>query len=348
MQKIATTILFAMAAISAMGQLSAVAHFESSYSAKPWGRPLESEDQARHLRGADLSHIAVEVDYAFARGWSAAAELQVEHGLGAVPAIDPIGSRQTNVSIEQMWIRKDFGTAFGLTLGKVGVTIGGLNFADLPDDYLGVYAPIGESAVVPGGWHRYGLMASGELTHWSYEAAVYVPLTSAQYSGMWLAENELNARLGAAARIDNYSIDGLHLGASGFWGQYHPDGAAPLTVGLAAVDADYTRGRLRGRAGAVYGHRRAGGRGANAIGGDIELGVDIMPAKVADNGGELFVFGRYDAFSLPADGARTVRHRLSAGADWFPIPHLVIKAEWAWCRASTIGIAIGYVGHFGR
>lgn len=233
----------------------------------------------------------------------------------------------------------------------MGVTIGGLNYADLPDDYLGVYAPVGEGAIAPGGWHRYGLMASGTLARWSYEVAVYVPLTSAQYSGMWLSDADLNSRLGAAVRLDNYSIDGLHLGASGFWGQYHPDGASPLTVGLAAIDADYSAGRFRGRAGAIYGRRRAAGHGADAIGGDIELGVNVLPLHAAAPAGELYVFGRYDAFSLPAadgGGDRTVRHRLSAGLDWFPIPHLVIKTEWAWCRGNTIGIAIGYVGHFPR
>ncbi len=341
------TLLFALVAVSAAAQIGVTAHFESSYSAKPWGRPLESEDPARHLRGADLSHIAVEVTCGFRHGWCAGAEAQIEHGLGAVPAVDPVDARHTNVTIEQMWLRKSFSDAFGLSLGKVGVTIGGLNYADLPDDYLGVYAPVGESAIAPGGWHRYGLMASGAWKRWSYEAAVYVPLTSAQHSCMWLSDADLNSRLAGAARIDNYSVDGLHMGLSAFWGQYHPDGARPLSVGLAAFDVDYTSGRLRSRAGTIYGRRRADSAGADALGGNIEAGVNIMPAAAASTAGELYLFGRYDGFSLPSGDGRTVRHRVSAGADWIPLPHLVLKLEWAWCRGNTIGIAIGYVAHFG-
>lgn len=338
------TALFALAAFAAAAQLGFTAHIESSYSAKPWGRPLESEDPALHLRGADLSHIAVEAIYEIRSGWSVGAEVQIEHGFGAVPAVDPVGARETNVTIEQLWVRKNFSDVFGLSIGKVGVTIGGLNYADLPDDYLGVYAPVGESAIAPGGWHRLGLMASGAWRRWSYEAAVYLPLTSAQYSGMWLSDADLNSRLGAAARIDNYSIAGLHMGVSAFWGQYHPERERPLSVALAAFDVDYTAGRLRSRAGAIYGHRYAGGNGANAIGGNIEAGVNILPTTTP---GELFLFGRYDAFSTPGTDGRTVRHRAAAGADWFPLPHLVLKLEWAWCRSNTIGIAIGYTANFG-
>jgi hypothetical protein len=173
-------------------------------------------------------------------------------------------------------------------------------------------------------------------------------------------------QLGYAARVDNFSLKGLRVGLSAFYGRamhnsypndLHDTRYADVKgrTFIEAVDFAYKGERLIVRGNADYGHvgdaatistikRNLSSNnapykktpvGQQALAAGLEAGYDILPwFGTADS--QLFIFGRYEYYDsyIPSadqqDYPYTDRHRVAAGFNWFPIPEIAIKGEYSY------------------
>ena len=198
---------------------------------------------------------------------------------------------------------------------------------------------------------------------------------------------------GGAFRLDFLPVEGLRLGLSGFAGntvnntypreqlseQYNVKGT--LLVG--AFDMQYKGHGVIVRANADYGHlsdaatvsklkaRRSGGDSpyssapvaTAAAAAGCEAGLDIFHFIPRLRGTQAFyLFGRYEYYDsyIPAAGDAggfdfTSRHRVVAGINYFPIPQIAVKAEYAhrflrrdFNPEPSVSLGIAYMAFFNR
>ncbi|MDE6340873.1 MAG: hypothetical protein K2K93_01015 [Muribaculaceae bacterium] len=193
-----------------------------------------------------------------------------------------------------------------------------------------------------------------------------------------------------AARIDNYSVKGLRIGLSGYVGNSFRNTLYPTestkndgvrgTVSILSADFKYEGYNWLIRGFYDHGHLSDAAHiskfnismsknstskrqevASDAVAAGAEAGYDIfglIPRMRADRQ-KFYVFGRYDYYdsmAKTADSARLQwckRQVVSAGINWFPIPQIVVKADYS-CRLldkkynnePSINIGIAYVGWF--
>ena len=200
-------------------------------------------------------------------------------------------------------------------------------------------------------------------------------------------------KYGFVLRLDNYSVPGLRIGLSGYVGQaMHNsspnemegkgkpyDGVKAMTY-ISSFDFTFNRFNwiVRGQAdyGYISGAQRLSvakanmhknspwdktnvGKNAYAIG--IEAGYDLFSqvAKLRAENQKLYLFGRYEAYDSHVEGpsqpvyAYTARQRMVFGVNYFPIPQVAIKANYAnrmfksgYNNEPSINIGIAYEGFF--
>ena len=200
-------------------------------------------------------------------------------------------------------------------------------------------------------------------------------------------------KYGFVVRVDNYSIPGLRLGVSGYMGQaMHNtspnemegkgkpyDGVKAMTY-IGALDFTYNKHNwiVRGQAdyGYVSGAQRLSvakanmqksspydktnvGKNAYAIG--IEAGYDLFSqiVKMRAENQKFYLFARYETYDSHVAGALqpvytyTARQRVAFGVNYFPIPQVVIKANYSnrmfksgYNNEPSINIGVAYEGFF--
>ena len=196
--------------------------------------PEQHKDDPAHGR-FDLPHVTVNMGYDFGHGWSMGMEIEFEHG-GTESAVevdaDESGEyeaeveRGGEVALEQFWIQKSFSRALNLRAGEIVVPEGATNYAHMPTEFFTVYRPEGENSILPCTWHQTGISLWGRLKDWRYEVQFLSGLDSERfgaesfvhYGATSVYEFKLANSFAAAARIDNYSIPGLRLSLSGYYG----------------------------------------------------------------------------------------------------------------------------------
>ena len=176
-------------------------------------------------------------------------------------------------------------------------------------------------------------------------------------------------KYGVAARIDNYSIEGLRLGLSGYFGQsFHNtypnemEGAGKTydkvkgNVLIGSVDMTFNRFNWIVRGQADYGfisdtpmlnsakinsqktspyNKTYVGKNAVAIG--LEAGYDIFSqiASLKEDGRKLYLFGRYEYYDsyikehTQPSFDYTAKKRWAVGLNYFPIPQIAVKADYS-------------------
>ena len=202
-------------------------------------------------------------------------------------------------------------------------------------------------------------------------------------------------QLGFVARVDNYSVKNLRMSLSGFIGNAfnntYPYEVIPEssryygvkgTTAIGAFDFEYRGKRLVARGNADYGYvgdaatisymkrnRSANNApykkssvGRNAFAAGMEAGYDIMPwFGRKENGGKLYVFGRYEYYNsyIPGTGQDlaewTAKHRIAAGINYYPIPQIALKAEYShrflregYNPEPSVNLGICYMAYFKR
>ena len=344
-------------------------------------------DRYKNAKGhgrIDLPHVVINIGYDFGNGWTLGSEIEFEHGGNEVAVeMEPEETgefeheieRGGEVALEQFWIQKTFSKALNIRMGHIIVPVGQTNNAHLPTQFFTCYRPEGEFTILPSTWHETGISIWGKIGQWRYEAVVVPALNSNMFDNAnWVKNGSASAyefrvanNLAYALRIDNYSINNLHIGVSGYVGNTFNNDIVTNesdkyknvkgTLFIGTAEFDYNCRYLIIRGNFDYGHlndadiisaynknqnhqtfspypRSLVGEEAVAIGGEIAYDIFNFMKNMGDR--RLFVFGRYDYYDsyIPYSSAITMydwteRHVMTLGLNYYPIKQVVIKAEYA-------------------
>lgn len=348
--------------------------------------PLTYKDDKSHGR-FDLPHVTLNLGYDFGRGWTMGMEIEFEHG-GTESAVeidaDESGEYEAEtekggeVALEQFWINKSFSNGrFNVKAGELIIPVGEINQHHLPNEFFSVYRSEGEAKLLPNTWHQVGLSLWGSLPQWRYEAIFTSGLDAERfghdcfvhYGATSPYEYKLANVYAGAARIDNYSVKGLRLSLSGYYGYTfrnterkagasYADCHGALAIG--SFGFELNRWNLIVRGNATYAnlsdaeritafcnaypkHTQQDGSpskhspiGSSAYSFGGEAGYDVFSIFDAlRQKQKLYVFGRYEDYNTYATGNKKVAYtydhvkRMSFGINYKPIPQIIVKAEWA-------------------
>ena len=330
----------------------------------------------------DIPHAVVYLSYDFGKGWKMSSEIEFEHG-GAGGAYeketDEGGEWEQEtekggeVELEQFWIQKTFLPELNLKVGHIVVPVGLTNTHHEPTEYFTVYRPEGESTILPCTWHQTGVSLWGRHGDWRYEAQFLPGLDALMFSQEgWIKDGakspyefDVANKYAVAARVDNYSVPGLRLGLSAYYGHSINNTYETMTgshyqvkgaVVIGSFDFHYAGHNWIVRGNFDYGTLSDADHlnavtvnlpnnspyarthvGDRAMAGGVEAGYDLFSQvkKLRQKGQRLYLFGRYEYYDSyhPADGAidypYTEKHRLAAGLNYYPIPEVVIKGEYS-------------------
>jgi hypothetical protein len=183
----------------------------------------------------DLPHVVFYLSYDFGHGWKVSTEVEFEHGgAGSTVEIEneETGEYETEVekggevALEQFWIEKTFSPAFNLRMGHIIVPVGLTNQYHMPTEFFSVLRPEEEASILPCTWHETGFSLWGRTPAWRYEAQFLAGLDAERFNDAnWIQggsgspyEFTIANRYAGAFRIDNYSVEGLRIGLSGYFG----------------------------------------------------------------------------------------------------------------------------------
>lgn len=183
----------------------------------------------------DIPHAVLSLGYDFGRGWKFYSEIEFEHGGtgGSFEQEYEEGGEWEQeleqggeVALEQFWLEKAFCPQLHLRAGHIIVPVGLTNARHEPLNYFTVYRPEGESRIMPCTWHATGVSLWGRAGDWRYELQAVAGLNAMNFTrDNWIQggsnspyEFTVANKLGLAARIDNYSVAGLRIGLSGYFG----------------------------------------------------------------------------------------------------------------------------------
>lgn len=346
--------------------------------------PGKYKDDPSHGR-FDLPHVSISLGYDFGKGWTMGTEIEFEHG-GVGSAIEyeadeAIEFEQEQekggeVELEQFWVQKSFARAFNVRMGHIVVPFGLTNAHHEPLNFFTVYRPEGENTILPSTWHQTGISLWGRTKHWRYEAQLLAGLDCFHFSRTnWIQngphspfEFEPANRYALSARVDNYSVPGLRLAVSAYYGQaMHNSVPHDMDKGdardikgnvyLGSFDFSYDRYNWKARGYFDYGYvsnaaeisalvypnvqyvkpyESGNGKyfGSHAMATMIELGYDIfsqIPALRHD-GQKLYIFGHYEHYdaNIHTPTKRwTMKNVWSFGLNYHPLPQVAVKADYS-------------------
>ena len=332
----------------------------------------------------DIPHAVIYLGYDFGKGWTMGTEIEFEHG-GAGSAIEyeaeeAIEMEQEqekggDVELEQFWIQKSFGRFLNVRAGHIVVPFSLTNAYHEPLNFFTVYRPEGENTILPCTWHQTGVSLWGHIGDFRYTAQMVAGLDAFQFSrDKWINpgttkpfEYEAANKYGFAARLDNYTVPGLRLGISGYYGQSmhnatpndmdKPGKVAHKYKGniyLGSFDFIFNRYNWIARGNIDYGYVSDASNisklvkpgvqyvkpyqtnqnfGSHAIATMVEVGYDVFSqiAKLRAMKQKLYVFGHYeyyDSYIHCATGTWTKKQILAGGINYFPIKDICVKAEY--------------------
>ena len=329
----------------------------------------------------DLPHVTLNLGYDFGHGWKMGMEIEFEHG-GTESAIEieeeETGEYETEVErggevfLEQFWLQKTFSKAFNVRAGHIIVPVGQLNYGHMPNEFFTVFRPEGENTIMPCTWHETGISVWGRTKHWRYEALLIPGLEADKFGAKnWMHDGSASpyefkpgTSVAGAIRIDNYSVPGLRMSVSGYYGNSACNSLKPEkystikgTVMIGSFDFVYNAHNTIVRGVFDYGHltdskeitaanKTLGNNSvspqtsvaSNAIAVGLEAGYNVLSLmpQLAGNRQKMFVFGRYDYYDSMYRTVKGVvdnpcwgRQKVTAGVNYSPIAPITIKAEWS-------------------
>lgn len=332
----------------------------------------------------DIPHAVIYIGYDFGKGWTFGTEIEFEHG-GTGGAIEYEAEESIEyesetekggeVELEQFWIQKSFGKAFNIRAGHIVVPVGLTNAHHEPLNFFTVYRPEGENTILPCTWHQTGVALWGRSGDFRYEAQLVAGLNALNFSrSNWIQggtkspyEFEVANKYGVSARVDNYSIPGLRIGVSGYYGQsMHNTTPHDMEKGdtkrvkgnvyIGALDFTYNRHNWLVRGNADYGYvsdaqtiasytypgtslvkpNESGSNkyfGSHAIATMVEAGYDVFSQieKMRRDRQKLYVFGHFEYYDSNIGNTTsqwTGKKILAGGINYQPMPQICIKAEY--------------------
>ena len=326
-----------------------------SQSFNRYKKPENYADDKSHGR-FDLPHVCLNIGYDFGKGWSMGSEIEFEHG-GNGTAVEieaeEAGEYEAEVekggevNIEQFWINKAFWNGkFNIKAGEIIVPVGYTNAYHEPNQFFTVYRPEGEATIMPNTWHQVGFSLWGRLKDWRYEAQLLSGLNSesftaenfVHYGATSPYEFKVANNYAGVVRVDNYSLKGLRLGLSGYYGYtfrntLRTPGAkyddVTGALGIVALDFSLNRWNWVVRGYVDYAHfsdadeisaynqanwthhkyqdgnpHHYSNIGSSALAYAVEAGYNVFSqiSKFRQNDESLFIFGRFEHYDTMASG----------------------------------------------
>lgn len=296
----------------------------------------------------DIPHAVIYLGYDFGKGWTMGTEIEFEHG-GAGSAVEKEWEeggeweaeteKGGEVELEQFWIQKSFGRFANIRMGHIVVPVGLTNAYHEPLNFFTVYRPEGEGTILPCTWHDTGISFWGRSGDFRYELQVVAGLDAMLFDrDNWIQggagtpfEFKVANKYGFATRVDNYTIPGLRIGLSGYYGrtmhntfphdtesegQVNKNVKGDILIG--ALDFTYNAHNWIVRGNADYGYLADAAKisdiksatstgsspvkkapvGKNAVAVGIEAGYNIFSQieKLNSARQKLFLFGRYEYY----------------------------------------------------
>jgi hypothetical protein len=228
---------------------------------------------------------------------------------------------------------------------------------------------------MPNTWHQTGVSFFGRAGKFRYEAQFLSGLNADHFTNTnWIKkgnksplEFDVANKYAVSARLDNYSVPGLRIGLSGYYGHSIGNSYPNNTNGvdaeykgqvvIGAIDFTYNAHNWVVRGQADYGylgdadqlkyvynrlnskspykHSAFVSKNAYAVG--IEAGYDIFSqiASMRQKEQQLYLFGRYEQYNPYASKTKGTAYdytevkRLAVGVNYRPIPEIVVKAEYS-------------------
>ena len=348
-----------------------------------YSQPEEHKNDPSHGR-FDIPHAVIYLGYDFGKGWSFGTEIEFEHGGTGIAyeKEDEEGGeweqeteKSGEVELEQFWLQKTFGRWGNLRVGHIVVPVGLNNAHHEPLNFFTVYRPEGENTIMPSTWHQTGISFFGRYGDFRYEAQFLAGLNADHFTNTgWIhkghkspLEFDVANKYGAALRIDNYSVPGLRIGLSGYYGHSigntYPNDAngAGATykgkIAIGSIDFTYNDHNWIVRGQADYGYlgdaeqlkymynrlnskspyKHSAFVSGNAYAIGIEAGYDIFSQieSMRNDGQKFYVFGRYEAYNPYASDTKGVSYdytavkRFAVGVNYYPIRQIAIKGEYS-------------------
>ena len=334
-----------------VGGYGEVAYSRNFYSDNVYrySKASQYKDDPSHGR-FDVPHAVVYLSYDFGKGWTMSSEIEFEHtGVGSAieQEFEEAGEWEQEVEkggeveLEQFWIQKSFSRAANIRLGHLVVPVGLNNAHHEPLNYFTVYRPEGENTILPSTWHDTGISLWGRKGCFKYQLMMVAGLDAFKFNrDGWIHagagssfEYKVANKYGFAIRLDNYSLPGLRIGISGYYGnsmhntQPHDmenegniNKKLTGTVAIGSVDFTLNRFNWIVRGQADYGYvsdaadintiKRTRARisnspyssmpfAKNAMALGIEAGYDVFSQieKLRADNRKLYVFGRFEKYN---------------------------------------------------
>ncbi|MBQ6211255.1 MAG: hypothetical protein IJK42_16040 [Prevotella sp.] len=368
--------------VGGYGEVAMSRNFYSDHVSR-YSQPEQHKNDPSHGK-FDIPHAVIYLGYDFGKGWSFGTEVEFEHGGTGIAyeKEDEEGGeweqeteKGGEVELEQFWVQKSFSRAANIRVGHIVVPVGLNNAHHEPLNFFTVYRPEGENTIMPSTWHQTGVSFFGRTGDFRYEAQVLAGLNADNFTNTgWIRkghkspmEYDVANKYGVSARIDNYTIPGLRIGLSGYYGHSignsYPRNANGVDaeykgqVVIGAIDFTYNDHNWIVRGQADYGylgdaeqlkyvynrlnskspfkHSAFVSKNAYAIG--IEAGYDVFSQieRLRADHQKMYVFGRYEAYNPYASNTKgtaydyTAVKRMAVGVNYQPIPQVVVKAEYS-------------------
>jgi hypothetical protein len=296
------------------------------------------------------------------------------------------------VALEQFHITKRFFNWLNVRAGHFIVPVGITNAHHEPIFFFGTSRPEGEKALLPSTWHETGIAVLGYLPSFRYEIMLVNGLSPNGFSTEnWVGsgkqgvlEDVLTTSPAFAARVEYSGVKHLRIGASGYYcGNTTKNTTKPAyaglkgTVSILSADVQYLSKNFTARANFIYGdlsdskaiseenHKRfkstfgATPVAKNAMTYAAELGYNL--SSIFNLKTKLYPFVRYEYYNTAQsveegvkEYPRFKRDITEFGLNWYLLPNLVVKADYAIRRIDggnynsehTFGAGLAYTTWF--
>jgi len=302
----------------------------------------------------DLRRVVLYFGHNFSERLRFYSEVEVEHAIASA-------GDQGEVAIEQAYLDGLFSRKFNLRGGLILMPVGIVNIYHEPPTFNGVDRPLVDLLVIPSTWREAGVGIFGEITD-GLRYQVYLvngfnangfTAESAVEHGHQEAQLARAGDFGGVARLDFEPRLGTNIGLSAYHatsGNTLRDTVGKVPVSLFEIDARTRLGGFTARAqfaalfigdaaalntALVAAGNMDGPVSAQARGGYVEVGYDLLRAFCPGVTQTLTLFGRYDYVDTQASvpegfmaRAEFRRHSLTPGLVFRPIPHIALKLDY--------------------
>ena len=332
--------------IGGYGEIGYSRNFYSDHVSR-YSQPEAHKDDPSHGR-FDIPHAVIYLGYDFGKGWSLGTEIEFEHGGNGIAyeKEDEEGGEW-----EQETEKHE------------------------PLNFFTVYRPEGENTIMPSTWHQPGVSFWGRYGDFRYEAQFLAGLNADNFTNTnWIKkgpksplEFDIANKYGVALRLDNYTIPGLRIGLSAYYGHSignsYPNDANGIgatykgKVAIGAIDFTYSDHNWIVRGQADYGYlgdadqlkymynrlnskspyKHSAFVSGNAYAVGIEAGYNIFSQIecLRKQNQKMYIFGRFETYNPYASATKNTNYdytaikRMALGLNYYPIKEIVVKAEYS-------------------